>query len=117
MCPNLIDLVITRVVAILCGGNIDTNLFGRCLERGLIAVGRLLRFSVVISDKPGSLSALCAVTSAAGGSIIEVVQERKFMPDIHNIEVRKRCGSAEYPRLILTEKFSRLIFAPDKSHL
>lgn len=27
----------------LCGGNIDTTIFGRCLERGMAAEGRLLR--------------------------------------------------------------------------
>lgn len=86
MSINLIELS-NRVVVILCGGNIDSNIFGRCLERGLIAVGRLLRFSVVVSDKPGSLAALCTLTSSAGVSIIEIVQERQFMPDIHNIEV------------------------------
>lgn len=32
-----------RVVLLLCGGNIDTTIFGRCLERGLAAEGRLLR--------------------------------------------------------------------------
>lgn len=32
------------VAVILCGGNIDSNMFGRCIERGLIAVGRLLRW-------------------------------------------------------------------------
>lgn len=29
---------------LLCGGNIDTTTFGRCLERGLASEGRLLRF-------------------------------------------------------------------------
>lgn len=32
-----------RVVLLLCGGNIDTTTFGRCLERGLASEGRLLR--------------------------------------------------------------------------
>jgi hypothetical protein len=33
-----------RVILLLCGGNIDTTVFGRCLERGLAAEGRLLRY-------------------------------------------------------------------------
>ncbi|KAL9698718.1 hypothetical protein quinque_002159 [Culex quinquefasciatus] len=32
-----------RVVLLVCGGNIDTTIFGRCLERGLAAEGRLQR--------------------------------------------------------------------------
>lgn len=35
--------IIFRVVLLLCGGNIDTTIFGRCLERGLAAEGRLLK--------------------------------------------------------------------------
>lgn len=33
-----------KVVLLLCGGNIDTTTFGRCLERGLASEGRLLRY-------------------------------------------------------------------------
>lgn len=33
-----------RVVLLLCGGNIDTTTFGRCLERGLASEGRLNRY-------------------------------------------------------------------------
>lgn len=46
------------VVVMLCGGNIDTTVLGRSLERGLAADGRMVRFCVKLPDKPGSLSAL-----------------------------------------------------------
>lgn len=39
-------LLVYRVVLLLCGGNIDTTTFGRCLERGLASEGRLLRFEL-----------------------------------------------------------------------
>lgn len=42
-----------RVVIPLCGGNIDTTVLGRCLERGLAADGRLVKFTVTVSDRPG----------------------------------------------------------------
>ena len=42
----------------LCGGNIDTTVLGRSLERGLAADGRLVRFCVRLPDKPGSLLTL-----------------------------------------------------------
>ena len=41
-----------RVVLPLCGGNVDTAMIGRVLERGLAADGRLVKFSVAV---PGSL--------------------------------------------------------------
>lgn len=42
-----------KVVLLVCGGNIDTTTFGRCLERGLAAEGRLMKFTVTVSDRPG----------------------------------------------------------------
>lgn len=42
----------------LCGGNIDTTVLGRCLERGLAADGRLVRFSVRVEDRPGGVASL-----------------------------------------------------------
>ena len=45
------------MVVALCGGNIDTTVLGRCLERGLAADDRLCRFVVHVSDRPGDLTA------------------------------------------------------------
>lgn len=42
--------MVYRVVLLLCGGNIDTTTFGRCLERGLASEGRLLRFELYFSS-------------------------------------------------------------------
>lgn len=46
------------VVVVLCGGNIDTTVLGRCLERGLAADGRLARFTVKLPDRAGSVADL-----------------------------------------------------------
>ena len=48
----------SSVVVMLCGGNIDTTVLGRCLERGLAADGRLVRFSVRVEDRPGGVASL-----------------------------------------------------------
>ncbi|KAG4065507.1 hypothetical protein HA402_013277 [Bradysia odoriphaga] len=95
-----------NVAVILCGGNIDSNIFGRCIERGLVAVGRLLRFRVTVSDKPGSLTELCSLTSAAGVSITQLVQERQFCKSIHNIELKVICETRDYEH---TEYFKKLL--------
>ena len=54
----LYDVTNFRVVIPLCGGNIDTTVLGRCLDRGLAADGRLVKFSVTISDRPGGMAEL-----------------------------------------------------------
>jgi threonine dehydratase len=67
-----------RCVLLLCGGNIDPNVLGRVIERGLVADGRLGRFAAVISDRPGGLADLAAQIASTGVSIKQVVHDRAF---------------------------------------
>jgi threonine dehydratase len=39
------------VLVPLCGGNIDTTVLGRVIERGLAADGRLVRLVASVSDR------------------------------------------------------------------
>jgi threonine dehydratase len=74
-------------VLLLCGGNIDTTIFGRCLERGLAAEGRLLRFNVTVSDRPGGVASLCKLLADTGVSIKDIMHERDWLKDIFQVEV------------------------------
>lgn len=67
-----------RVVLLLCGGNIDPNVLSRVIERGLVADGRLGRFTAVISDRPGGLAELAAQIASTGASVKQVVHDRAF---------------------------------------
>ena len=51
-------LIFSRVVIPLCGGNIDTTVLGRVIERGLAVDGRLCRFVVTVTDRPGGIAEL-----------------------------------------------------------
>jgi len=75
---QLSELAGKRVVLLLCGGNIDPNVLSRVIERGLVADGRLSRFTAVISDRPGGLAELTAQIAAAGASVNQVVHDRAF---------------------------------------
>ena len=67
MTPNIIfSLSSNRVAIPLCGGNIDTTVLGRVLERGLAADGRLARFVVTVSDRPGGITELADIISSMG---------------------------------------------------
>ncbi len=61
-----------KVVIPLCGGNIDTSILGRVVERALVADGRLMKLWVTISDRPGSLAEFCRLISTAGASIKDI---------------------------------------------
>jgi threonine dehydratase len=67
-----------RVVLLLCGGNIDPNILSRVIERGLVADGRLCRFTAVISDRPGGLAILSRQIASTGASIKQIVHDRAF---------------------------------------
>lgn len=75
---QLDDLKDKRVVLTLCGGNIDPAVLDRVIDFGLVADGRLARFSVVISDRPGGLAALTRVIADAGASVKQIEHERAF---------------------------------------
>jgi len=80
------DLKGKRVVFILCGGNIDTNVLGRVLDRGLAADGRLVKFTVVVSDRPGGLSDLVSYISSKGAGIKDIFSERAWLKtSIHTV--------------------------------
>jgi threonine dehydratase len=65
-----------KVVIIICGGNVDVNVLGRVIDRGLIKAGRRIRLNVHISDRPGSLSALTGVIAAAGANVVQAIHDR-----------------------------------------
>jgi threonine dehydratase len=75
---QLPELTGKRVVLLLCGGNIDPNVLSRVVERGLVADGRLCRFTAVISDRPGGLADLARQIASTGASIKQVVHDRAF---------------------------------------
>jgi threonine dehydratase len=66
----------TPAVVVLSGGNIDPLLMVRVIERGLVAAGRYLRFTVRCPDRPGQLAALLALIAREGANVDDVVHRR-----------------------------------------
>jgi len=77
-----------RVALVLCGGNIDPAMLSRVIEKGLVHDGRLMRFTVVISDRPGGLADLTRVIAECGASIKDIAHDRAFSgPDVSAVQV------------------------------
>jgi threonine dehydratase len=77
-----------KVVLVLAGGNIDITMLDRVIEVGLVADGRLSRFTVSISDRPGGLARLAQVIAGTGASIKEIVHDRAFAgPNLSEVRV------------------------------
>jgi threonine dehydratase len=75
---QLSELCGKRIVLVFSGGNIDPNILSRVIESGLVADGRLSRFTAIISDRPGGLADLTAQIASSGASIKQVVHDRAF---------------------------------------
>lgn len=107
------DLKGKNVAVLLCGGNIDTAVLGRVIERGLAADGRLVRFVARVSDRPGGIAALTKVLSDNGASIKDIYHERAWLQSSvshvhvkcvietlsadHALQVRDALKSSGYP--------------------
>lgn len=77
-----------KIALVVCGGNIDPAVLGRVIEKGLVHDGRLTRFTVTISDRPGGLAELARVIASCGASINQVSHDRAFSgPDVSETRV------------------------------
>jgi threonine dehydratase len=86
---HLPELKGKKVVLPLCGGNIDLNLLGRIIERGLVSDGRLFRFTATISDRPGGLAKFAGLLAEEGASVVDIAHDRAFSSDdISTVTVR-----------------------------
>jgi threonine dehydratase len=88
MAGRLPELRGKKVVVIIGGANIDPPTLGRVIEKGMVADGRLTRFTAVISDRPGGLAELTQVIAACGASIESIAHDRAFSgPDVSAVNV------------------------------
>jgi threonine dehydratase len=67
-----------RVVVVLGGANIDTNILGRIIERSLLKQHRLVRLRITIKDRPGGLSDLLDVVAEQGANVLHIHHDRVF---------------------------------------
>lgn len=98
---ELPELTGKRVVVILSGGNIDTTILGRCLERGLAVLGRLLKFQVQVSDRPGGIAELTHRMHSIGVSIKDIMHERAWVSsDVFSVQVKVICETRDIEHAI-----------------
>ncbi|XP_060077252.1 L-threonine ammonia-lyase-like [Ylistrum balloti] len=112
------ELAGKRVVVILCGGNIDTTCLGRVLERGLAADGRLVRFVVTVSDRPGGITELARTISKMGISLKDMYHERAWIKsDIFSVQVKcvvetRDAEQSKELENVLREKYDHVVWGP-----
>lgn len=65
-----------KIVCILSGGNIDMVTVSSMVRRGLVSKGRILSFSIALSDKPMELVNILNIISNLGANIVEVYHDQ-----------------------------------------
>ncbi|KAL3272437.1 hypothetical protein HHI36_013918 [Cryptolaemus montrouzieri] len=81
-----------KVCLILSGGNIDTTVLGRVLDRGLAADGRLVKAKLTVADRVGGVEDLCSIIGSLGVHIKDLTHERAWVTeDVFKVEVKVIC--------------------------
>jgi threonine dehydratase len=65
------------VVAVLSGGNLDINLLGSVVHRGLVEAGRYRHLTLRVRDTPGALAAVAAAVAARRANVVHVTHDRE----------------------------------------
>ena len=65
-----------KVVCIMGGGNVDMYLLGQIVDRGLATMGRLLKISMMLPDRPGVFKEIMDEIAAANANLVEMVHDR-----------------------------------------
>ena len=64
------------IVAALCGGNIDLNRLGTVIRRGLVQMGRYLKITIDLKDRPGELERVSSIVARTGANVYAVHHDR-----------------------------------------
>jgi len=62
----------STVVPVISGGNVDSPQLFRLVRQAMARQGRILRFSVLLDDRPGALAGLISVIAGQGGNIVSI---------------------------------------------
>jgi threonine dehydratase len=62
----------STIVLVISGGNVDSAMLFRIIRQSMARQGRILRFSVILDDQPGSLAHLLTVIAEKRGNILHI---------------------------------------------
>ncbi|MFV1963506.1 MAG: pyridoxal-phosphate dependent enzyme, partial [Acidimicrobiia bacterium] len=65
------------ICIILSGGNIDLLFLGKAVRHGLESSGRFAKFTLLVSDQPGSLAEIIQLITKHGGNVVQVDHHRE----------------------------------------
>ncbi len=89
----------SNVVLIISGGNVDSPLLGRIVNKGLVTKGRFMRLKVYLRDAPGSLAQLLQCVARLNANVLHIYHHRyeKHTPlDVSCVELELETRNADH---------------------
>jgi len=85
----------SNVVLVISGGNVESALLFRVIRQSLVRQGRIMRFSVLLDDQPGTLARILTSIAHERGNILQIhhLQGESYIPVLMarvNIELETR---------------------------
>jgi threonine dehydratase len=65
-----------RYILVISGGNIETTMIDRILQKGSVKMGRLIRIEINLLDAPGSLWNLLGIIAKEKANILHIFHDR-----------------------------------------
>lgn len=65
-----------KTACVVSGGNIDMWLLSQVVDRGLAMMGRLVRVSMLLPDRPGVFSGIMRIISDANANLVDMSHDR-----------------------------------------
>ncbi|MCP4344667.1 MAG: threonine ammonia-lyase [Desulfobacterales bacterium] len=81
----------SKAVLLVSGGNLDSPLLGRIINKGMATHGRIMRVRVNLSDTSGSLAALLAFVASLKANVLHIYHDR----NVRNIPINVSCIDLE----------------------
>lgn len=106
-----------KIVLICSGGNIDTPILMRVVEKGLATLGRYIKYSVWISDRVGGQSELLKLVNDFGVNVKHINFERAWVSnDNYMVRVDMQCETRDIENAIelrnaLIAKYEKVDFS------
>jgi len=94
----------STVVLVISGGNVDSTRLFRIIRQVMVRQGRILQFSALLEDQPGTLVQLLAVIAKKGGNILRIrhTQEGQGVPVLMaRVDLELETRGEEHSRALL----------------
>jgi threonine dehydratase len=101
---NKVSTRAKRYVLVISGGNIETSMIDRILQKGSVKMGRLIRIEVNLLDVPGALWSLLGIIASEKANILHIFHDRLALDnplEVSRVKLNLETRGHEHARDVL----------------